>query len=90
MIGTNVCPPPRRVLRVIARPDPSGRSAEEVGVARRNDYTGDQCDRGHPMYFRVVTVGSGSESRRGPSCWFDDCPVHRAWQEAAGRRNARA
>lgn len=45
-------------------------------MARRNEYTGDTCACGRPMYVRVVQVGTNPESRRGPSCWYDDCPEH--------------
>ncbi len=45
-------------------------------MARRHEYTGEVCQCGNPMYVRVVSVGDRPESRRGPSCWYDDCPRH--------------
>jgi len=55
-------------------------------MARRNEYTGEQCSRGHPLYVRVVTGASRPESRRGPSCWHDECPTHREWQASVKQR----
>ncbi len=55
-------------------------------MPRRNEYTGEICDYGHAMYIRVVTIPSKAESRRGPTCWLEDCPFHRRWQELQPRR----
>jgi len=52
------------------------------------EYTGEPCECGRPLFARVVTLGVGVESRRGPSCWFDDCSVHRSFEEAAASRVA--
>jgi hypothetical protein len=51
-------------------------------LARQNEYSGEQCGQGHPLYVRVVKIGARPENRRGPSCWFDDCPEHQHWQRA--------
>lgn len=45
-------------------------------MPRTNEYIGQTCECGHPMYVRVVRIGSRPESRRGPSCWYDECPRH--------------
>lgn len=63
-----------------------GKSAGEEKVARRIEYSDESCECGQPMYARVVTLGPGVESRRGPSCWSDECSAHRSWLEAAERR----
>ena len=55
---------------------PFGGRAKEAQMPRRNEYTGEACECGHPTYFRVVQVGSRPESRRGPSCWHEGCPRH--------------
>jgi hypothetical protein len=55
-------------------------------VARRIEFTGEVCECGEPTFARVVTLGLGVESRRGPSCWLDECAIHRSWQDAAARR----
>ena len=57
-------------------------------MARRIEYTGVPCECGNPMFVRIVTLGAGIESRRGPSCWFDECSAHRGFEEAAARRVA--
>jgi hypothetical protein len=45
-------------------------------MARRHEYTGEVCQCGNPMYVRVVQAGDRPESRRGPSCWYESCPLH--------------
>jgi hypothetical protein len=57
-------------------------------MARHYEYTGEDCKCGHPMYVRVVTIGSRAESRRGPSCWFDECSRHRSWRERVASGSA--
>jgi len=54
--------------------DDRARAAE---MTRRNEYTGEMCECGRPLYVRVVTVGARPESRRGPSCWNSECSIHR-------------
>jgi hypothetical protein len=45
-------------------------------MSRQHEYTGETCECGHPMYTRVVKIGSRPEARRGPSCWHDECVRH--------------
>jgi hypothetical protein len=52
-------------------------------MSRRNEYTGETCENGHAMTFRVVRIGAGPESRRGPTCWHAECSQHRQWQIGA-------
>ena len=57
-------------------------------MARRIEYAGVLCECGEPMFSRIVTLGVGVESRRGPTCWLDECSAHQSWQDAAERRAA--
>ncbi|MDC8980677.1 hypothetical protein PR370_01060 [Mycobacterium marinum] len=49
-----------------------------------NEYTGEDCEFGHPEYYQVVEFGTwdgqSHETRRGPSCWHADCEAHKHWQ----------
>jgi hypothetical protein len=60
----------------------------EESVARRIEYAGVLCECGEPMFSRIVTLGVGVESRRGPTCWLDECSLHRSWLAAAEQRAA--
>lgn len=52
------------------------------------EYTGEDCEFGHPEYYQVLEFGTfggqGHEKRRGPTCWYANCEAHRRWQ-AGGR-----
>lgn len=50
-------------------------------MSRHNEYTGETCVCGRPMYYRIVQLGGRPESRRGPSCWYEDCAEQLRWQE---------
>lgn len=54
------------------------------------EYTGQNCDYGHPTYYQVLEIralGHSQERRRGPTCWYADCEAHKQWQ--AQREQAR-
>jgi len=59
-------------------------------MTRRNEYTGEMCECGRPLYVRVVTVGARPESRRGPSCWNSECSIHRRRQQMREQERARS
>lgn len=48
------------------------------------EYTGKDCEQGHPMYYQVLEIRSGGrmidKRKRGPSCWYATCPDHIDWQ----------
>jgi hypothetical protein len=57
-------------------------------MASYNQYTGTDCEYGHPEYYQVIVIkawGHAEERHRGPTCWYADCPAHTQWSLQRGR-----
>ena len=58
-------------------------------MASYKQYTGTVCEHGHPEYYQVLEIrawGHTEKRRRGPTCWYADCPAHTQWSQQEGRQ----